>query len=36
MKAVAELGCQRFYLQIVPVNDEGMLELIADELVPLL
>ncbi len=36
MKAVAELGCQRFYLQIVPVGDEGMLELIAEELVPLL
>jgi F420-dependent oxidoreductase-like protein len=36
MKAVADKGCQRFYLQLVPVDDDGMLELIAEELVPLL
>ncbi|MFN0070989.1 MAG: LLM class F420-dependent oxidoreductase [Chloroflexota bacterium] len=36
MKAVEQAGCQRFYLQLVPVDDDGMLELIATELVPLL
>ena len=36
MQAVADKGCQRFYLQLVPFDDDGMLELIADELVPLL
>jgi F420-dependent oxidoreductase-like protein len=36
IKAMADQGCQRFYLQFVPVDDDGMLELIADELVPLL
>jgi F420-dependent oxidoreductase-like protein len=36
IKVVADRGCQRFYLQLVPVDDDGMLELIAQELIPLL
>lgn len=34
MAAVIQAGCQRFYLQIVPVDDDGMLDLIANELAP--
>ncbi|HEX3245207.1 MAG TPA: TIGR03560 family F420-dependent LLM class oxidoreductase [Chloroflexota bacterium] len=36
LKAMADKGCQRFYLQFVPVDDDGMLEVIAEELPPLL
>ena len=34
IKAVKQAGCSRWYIQLVPVDDDGMLELIASELAP--
>ena len=34
IKAVKQAGCSRWYFQLVPVDDDGMLELIASELAP--
>ena len=34
IKALQQAGCSRWYLDLVPVEDDGMLELIAGELAP--
>lgn len=35
ISALQAAGCSRWYLQIVPVNDDGMIDLIAGDLAPL-
>ena len=34
MNTMARAGCQRFHLQIVPLDDDGMLDLIVSDLLP--
>lgn len=34
VNALKEVGCSRWYFQFVPVDDDGMLELIANDLAP--
>ena len=34
VKALQAVGCTRWHFQLVPVDDDGMLDLIAGDLVP--
>jgi F420-dependent oxidoreductase-like protein len=34
IKDLASLGCSRWYFQLVPVDDDGMLEILANEVAP--